>query len=175
MKFKNCRPLSASVVHTATIAKVFAIVVGVLMSSSAIAENVTGNIEAFLVTESADGEQLIPADTAAPGEVMEFQIAFTNAGDQEVTGIRVVDPIPENTRFIGESQSADVDAAFEVSIDGGETFEREPVTRIETQTDGSQKEVVIDPSEYTHVRWLAEEALGADGGRHAFSYRVAIN
>ncbi len=136
---------------------------------------VTGEIEAFLVTQSAEGEQLVEASEAAPGEIMEFRIEFTNAGDESVTGVRVVDSIPENTRFVGDSHAADVAAVFEVSIDGGESFEPEPVTRIETQADGTQTEVVIPPAQYTHLRWISEEAMHADGGTQAFTYRVAVN
>lgn len=137
---------------------------------------VSGELQAWLVTETADGsERLIEASSAEPGQVMEFRIAFTNGGETPVDGIQVVDPIPENTRFIADSHAADVTAAFQVSIDGGDTFESEPVVRVETLADGSQQEVIVPPSQYTHVRWLADEALSARGGRHQFSYRVAVN
>ena len=136
---------------------------------------VTGEIEAFLVTQSGEGEKLVEATEAAPGEIMEFRIEFTNAGEEAVSGVQVVDSIPENTRFVGDSHAADVAALFEVSVDGGESFESEPVTRIETQADGTQAEIVIPPSDYTHLRWIAEEAMHADGGTQAFTYRVAVN
>ena len=126
--------------------------------SVAQAPPVTGEIAAYLVTEAADGtERLSVADVAEPGQVMEFRIAFTNAGEEPVEGVTVVDPVPANTRYLGDSHGADVDARFEVSIDGGESFEPEPVTRIETQADGTQREVVVGPEQYTHVRWLAAE------------------
>jgi uncharacterized repeat protein (TIGR01451 family) len=136
---------------------------------------VTGEIEAFLVTQSGDGEKLVEATEAAPGEIMEFRIEFTNASEESVSGVQVVDSIPENTRFVGDSHAADVAAVFEVSVDGGESFESEPVIRIETQADGTQTEIVVPPSDYTHLRWIAEEALHADGGTQAFTYRVAVN
>ena len=101
-------------------------------------------------------------------------IVFTNNGDAGVSGIKVVDPIPNNTRFIGDSHSADVEAMFEVSIDGGESFEAEPVKRVETQADGSQKEVIVPPEQYTHVRWVAAEELSSKGGKHSYSYRVSV-
>ncbi len=137
---------------------------------------VTGDISAFLVTEDARGEErLTVADTAAPGQVMEFRIEFVNSSAEDVSGIAVVNPVPANTRFLPDSHAADVGADFEVSIDGGESFEPEPVTRIETQADGSQATVVVPPEQYTHVRWLADEPLAGDGGRQSFTYRVAVN
>lgn len=136
---------------------------------------VTGEIQAFIVTKDSDGsEKIMPAEETVPGQVMEFRIVFTNNGDSNVSGIKVVDPIPQNTRFIGDSHSADVNALFEVSIDGGDSFEAEPVKRFETQADGSQIEVIVPPEQYTHVRWVASEELASQGGKHSYSYRVSV-
>jgi len=136
---------------------------------------VTGEIQAFLVTVDKNGkEKITKTSQVQPGQVMEFELVFTNNGETNVSGVQVVDPIPENTLFIGESHNSDVTANFEVSIDGGQSFESEPVIRIETQLDGSQKEVVIPPEQYTHVRWLAQDALPSKGGKHRFTYRVSV-
>jgi uncharacterized repeat protein (TIGR01451 family) len=136
---------------------------------------VSGEIQAFLVTVNEDGtEKIVPADQTEPGQVMEFQIVFTNSGESDVSGIKVVDPIPEFTKFIGDSHGSDVPAMFEVSIDGGVTFEAEPIVRTEVQADGSEKEVVIAPDQYTHLRWSSKEALVSNGGKHSFSYRVSV-
>lgn len=136
---------------------------------------VTGEIQAYIVTKDGDGQEKIePAVETEPGQVMEFRIVFTNNGDSSVSGIKVVDPIPLNTRFIGDSHNADIEAEFEVSIDGGESFEPVPVKRFETQADGIQKEVIVPPEQYTHVRWVAAEELASAGGQHSFSYRVSV-
>jgi len=137
---------------------------------------VTGEIKVFVVSTDDSGQEIVTeASETEPGQVMEFRIVFTNNGDESVRGVQVVDPIPLNTRYISDSHQADVPASFEVSIDGGESFELEPVTRIETQADGSQKEVTIPPSQYTHVRWLAQEELTSNGGQHSFAYRVTVD
>lgn len=136
---------------------------------------VTGEIQAFIVTKDSDGnEKVVLAKETTPGQIMEFRIVFTNNSDEGVNGIKVVDPIPENTLFIGNSHTADVTAQFEVSIDGGESFELEPVKRVETQDDGSQLEVIVPPEQYTHVRWVAAEELSSKGGQHSYSYRVSV-
>lgn len=137
---------------------------------------VTGEIQAFIVSLDDDGKEIIEeAIETEPGHTMEFRIVFTNNGSDGVRGVQVVDPIPQNTRFVPDSHQSDVAAAFEVSIDGGESFELEPVVRIETQPDGSQKEVVVPPEQYTHVRWLAKEELSSNGGQHKFIYRVTVD
>jgi len=137
---------------------------------------VTGHIQAFIVSFDDNGDEIIKeAREAEPGHVMEFRIVFTNNGADDVNGVQVVDPIPQNTRFVADSHQSDVAAAFEVSIDGGESFELEPIVRIETQPDGSQKEIVVPPEQYTHVRWLAKEQLASNGGQHQFIYRVTVD
>lgn len=137
--------------------------------------SVHGQINAFIVKQDIQGkEKILPAVETEPGQTMEFQIVFTNDGDTSVDGIQVVDPVPENTQFIGTSERADVPAVFEVSIDGGVSFEPEPVVRIETQPDGTQKKVVIPASEYTHLRWTAQKELEKDGGKQLYSYRVSV-
>ncbi|NND89932.1 MAG: DUF11 domain-containing protein [Granulosicoccus sp.] len=157
----------------------FLLVLSVLFSMAGLAfasGPVTGEIQAFIVSVDEDGKEVIlQADEAEPGNVMEFRIVFTNNGDDDVRGVQVVDPIPQNTRFVPDSPQSDVPADFEVSIDGGESFELEPVVRIETQADGSQKEVVIPPEQYTHVRWLAQQELTSNGGQHQFTYRVTVD
>jgi len=136
---------------------------------------VSGNIQAYIVSVGNDGsEKITEAKVTEPGQVMEFQIVFTNNGPKDVYGIQVVDPIPANTLFIGDSNVSDVPAAFEVSIDGGVTFEPEPVLRKEIKADGTVNEITVPPEKYTHVRWLAEDELDSNGGQHKFTYRVTV-
>ena len=159
-----------------------ALVAGVATTALAIAAAsyasgpIHGNIEAFLINNDGSGSESIEvASQAEPGDVIEYRLVFTNSGEADVFGLNVVNPIPDNTSFIEQSAMTAIPSTFMVSIDGGETFESTPVTRIETQADGSQKEVVVPPSLYTHVQWKAEEALPSSGGMHTYAYRVQIN
>ncbi len=151
--------------------------VGLAFISLAIAKApVEGHIEAFIVSLDDKGSEVAkPAKSAEPGNLMEYRLTFTNNGDSSVSGLKVVDPIPENTTFVSESARTDVSALFEVSIDGGRSFEQEPVVRIETQADGSQKQVVIPASHYTHIRWAVADELQGKGGKHAYAYRVVVD
>lgn len=137
---------------------------------------VEGFISAYIVSIDDNGAEVSEVATVAePGEIMEYRLTFVNNGDSSVSGLKVVDPIPENTTFVSDSARTEVTSSFEVSIDGGESFESEPVTRIETQADGSQKEVVIPPAQYTHIRWAVEDALQGEGGEHNYAYRVVVD
>lgn len=149
---------------------------GVLSAAAFANTSVHGQISAYIVSQDAKGqEKVIPAEQTEPGQTMEFQIVFTNDGETNVKGIQVIDPVPENTQYIGTSNHSDVPAMFEVSIDGGVTFESEPVYRIETQADGTQKRVVIPASQYTHLRWTPEQELASNGGQQRYIYRVSVN
>lgn len=137
---------------------------------------VEGSIEAFIVSKDDKGNEIIERATeAAPGDVMEYRLIFTNNTDAPVQGLKVTDPVPVHTSFLAESARAEVAANFLVSIDGGATFEKTPVTRIETQADGTQKKVVIPPEQYTHLRWDVKDVLDSDGEPHVYAYRVVVN
>ena len=137
---------------------------------------VEGRIEAYIVSTNDKGAEITePAIVAEPGELMEYRLTFVNNGESSVSGLKVIDPIPANTTFVSDSARTKVDAQFEVSIDGGHSFELEPVTRIETQADGSQKKVVIPPAQYTHIRWAVEDALEGEGGEQHYAYRVIVD
>ena len=137
---------------------------------------VEGTIEAFIVHTDAKGVETIKQTrTAEPGQVMEYRLSFSNNGEDAVKGLKIVDPIPSQTTFIPQSDSTDVTADFEVSIDGGKTFETEPVLRIETRADGSQIEITIPPEQYTHLRWNAKDTLNSGGEMQVYSYRVRVN
>lgn len=138
------------------------------------ASPVSGDIQAYLISGDSDSETLQPASQAEPGDVIEYRLVFTNSGETDVFGLNVVNPIPENTTFVSQSANTRIPSIFKVSIDGGATFEDTPVKRVETQSDGTQKEVIIPPSMYTHVQWKADKPLLSDGGEHIYSYRVTI-
>ncbi|MGQ7845574.1 hypothetical protein ACUNV4_13910 [Granulosicoccus sp. 3-233] len=148
-----------------------------VFASVSLAEGpVSGHISAYTVTVDADGKEIIqPTAEARPGELMEYRLIFVNNGKSEVSGMSIVDPIPANTTFVSDSANSNAESRFEVSVDGGRTFESEPVLRIETQADGSQKQVVIPPSQYTHVRWAAVETLDGEGGTQQYAYRVTVD
>jgi len=133
------------------------------------------DMKAFVVTVDAKGkEKLHTAKKAEPGQVIQYQITSTNAGKQKLTGLMAVGPIPTHTHYVGRSAHTKSKAAMKVSIDGGKTFEDEPVKRKKTLQDGSVKMVVVPTNQYTHIRWEAKDAL-ASGNKHVYHYRVKVD
>ncbi|MBX2879508.1 MAG: hypothetical protein KTR32_06210 [Granulosicoccus sp.] len=147
-----------------------------LCAGMAIAKGpVEGTIQAYVVVQDENGKEIIQeTSSAVPGQVMEYRLRFANKGESDVRGLKIVDPIPVQTIFIPDSNSTSVTSVFEVSIDGGKTFESIPVKRIETKADGTQQEVVVPPEQYTHLRWNAADTLNSNGGTQEYAYRVRV-
>ncbi len=131
-------------------------------------------MKAFVVTPQADGnESFEVAKTVEPGQVIEYRTVYSNTGTSTITGLAVVGPIPPGTRYLGESASTNVTHAFEASIDSGNSWHSEPLMRVVRQPDGTDKQVVVPPEEYTHVRWKALDSIASNGSQE-YRYRVFV-
>ena len=135
---------------------------------------IKGTMEAFVVELDEDKEKLSAATDVEPNQLVEYQLTYTNKGESNINGLTVVGPVPEGTSYVSDTASADVAAELLVSIDGGQTFETEPVVRLETKTSGEVVEKIIPPEQYTHLKWQAENAINADGGTQFYTYRVRV-
>lgn len=133
------------------------------------------DMKAFVVTVDAKGKEVLQAaKRAEPGQVIQYRITSKNSGEQALKGLKAVGPIPANTRYVGQSAYTNIKSNLQVSIDGGKIFEKEPVKRQKTMPNGSVETVIIPTSQYTHVRWTANDAL-ASGSQHVYNYRVKVD
>jgi len=131
-------------------------------------------MQAFVVLPQTDGSETFEvAKAVEPGQVIEYRTVFSNAGDAAISGLAVVGPVPAGTRYLGNSATSDVTHAFEASTDNGNSWHSEPLMRKVTQADGSEKEEVVPPDEYTHVRWKASESIASNGSQE-YRYRVFV-
>lgn len=135
---------------------------------------VQGTMEAFVVELKDNKEQLKAAENVEPNEVVEYRLTYTNSGGSNISGLTVVGPVPAGTNYLSDTASADVAATLLVSIDGGVTFEREPVKRNVVKNNGELVERVVPPEEYTHLQWKAKDAIEGEGGKHFYTYRVRV-
>lgn len=136
---------------------------------------IVSEMKAFVVHKESDGkEKLKTAKMAEPGQTIQYQLSYKNKGKGSLKGLTVTGPIPANTRFLAKSTMTKVNSDFVVSIDGGKTYESEPVKRIKVMQDGSKKMVVVPAEKYTHVRWKTKSALNS-GDKQEFNYRVKVN
>ncbi|WP_422447751.1 MULTISPECIES: hypothetical protein [unclassified Endozoicomonas] len=144
-----------------------------MMSTAQAAEKVRSQMLAYVVTSENGKETLKKAATAEPGNVLEYQLAYTNTSAEAMSGLNVAVPVPANTRYLDKTAITVVPSRFEVSIDGGKTWEGEPVKRLRKDNNGQLKEVVIPATEYTNLRWLVQRPLKG-GEVQQFTYRIQV-
>ncbi len=145
------------------------------VSASKVKSPLSSEMKAFVVSKTASGkEKLSSATSAEPGQTIQYQLTYKNNGEGALKGLTVTGPVPANTHYLAKSSQTQVKSEVLVSIDGGKTYEREPVKRMQVMADGSKKMVVIPAEKYTHIRWKTKSAL-QPGGKQLFSYRVKVN
>jgi len=139
-----------------------------------IAGPLESNMSAYLVGTDKNGKEILKkTDSAAPGETIEYLLTYQNTGKTQLSALAVNGPIPPNTSFIQGSNSTKVPHEFKVSIDHGKTWDTEPVRRKQTNKDGKEIWVIIPPSEYTNIQWMAKKPIGP-GQIQTYRYRITI-
>ncbi len=92
------------------------------------------------------------AERARRGDLVRYELAFTNPGATRVRGVKLENPIPGGLHFVGGSAvSSRDDARAEYSADGGRTYSRRPMETV--TVDGKAVTRPVAPERYTHVRW----------------------
>ncbi|UBV42786.1 hypothetical protein LAJ19_00680 [Deinococcus taeanensis] len=108
-------------------------------------------------------EQLTPSPkTVLPGDVISQVVTVRNTSARTIQSVPVTLPVPKNTRYLSAEQPQG-NVRTEYSADGGKTFAAAPLRKKVTVTENGRsvtKEVEVNPSEYTTVRWTISE-LGA--------------
>ena len=101
---------------------------------------------------SARGRDAISRDGVLPGDVIRYQLRFTNITKRPVREVVFTDPVPAGLRFVAApAPVVRDDVAVTYSIDGGRSYSLTPV--IETTVDGKRVTRPAPPESYTHVRW----------------------
>lgn len=126
-----------------------------------------------IVEDDAGRERAEPAVETLPGEVLEYRLSYENVSDARLRALVITGPIPANTDYVAGSAATMVASRLVVSVDGGGTYEAEPVIRERTLPDGSVEEFVVPPEQYTHVRWQSSTPL-APATTQEFRYRVIV-
>ncbi len=141
-------------------------------------EPVAVTLESYLVTtvtldDGTTEERFSSAETATPGEVLEYRLAVQNqSGETLPEGLALTGPVPSEVQYFPSATPAEA-ARLEFSADGGETFAEPPVMIMVTNEEGEEEEVVADPSQYNAVRWLLLTPLAPEASMN-FRYRVTV-
>lgn len=148
---------------------------GVMFNATAKSKpTLVSNMQAYLVKVNAQGKEYRqPAKVTEPGQVIEYNLSYTNQTQKTLSGLVVSGPIPANTSYIANSAKTGIQSELLVSIDGGATFESEPVRRQQKMPNGQMATVIIPPERYTNVRWKVKQPIAALG-RQLYSYRVKV-
>lgn len=152
---------------------------GLLASSSAqdnSANPVSVDLEIYVVSEvtAADGsisERFEQADSARPGQTVEYRLIVTNQDDTTLPEgtVVVTGPIPESTTFIaGSATPSSADVLTEYSLEGS-TFSEPPLFT----TNDSGEQVTVDSAAYRAVRWTLLTPF-EPGEQMTLVYRVTV-
>ncbi|MCK5813590.1 MAG: DUF11 domain-containing protein [Cocleimonas sp.] len=158
-------------------AATFAAVAGsvVFVSASKQEPMLSSHMKAYVITVNAEGKELKQVNKkATPGQTIQYDLTYANNSDKSFKGLVVTGPVPANTHYLANTALTQVSAMRLVSIDGGKTFEKEPVKRQKKMADGTVKTIIIQASKYTHIRWKASDALMSKG-QQQYTYRVKVN
>lgn len=145
------------------------------------AEGVEVALEAYLVNivthdDGTETEAFIEADAARPGQMVEYRVLVHNTSQETMPAEAVVitGPVPAQTFYLEASATPSSEVVrTEFSADGGASYSQPPLMAIVTDADGGEREVLVDPADYTSVRWTLLEPLGPQESR-TFVYRAEV-
>ncbi len=103
-------------------------------------------------------ESLLDADKAKPGDVVQYEATYRNAGKAAVKGVAATVPIPVGMALASDSAKP---AADQASLDG-KTFNAVPLMHEVKNAAGAMEKQPVPLAQYRALRWnLAELAPGA--------------
>jgi len=119
--------------------------------------NVAVELHAFRVVADKNGQKLVPTTEAKPGETIEYQVTYRNAGATAARDVLATLPVPKGgVSYVADSATP---VTVQASLDGTQ-FSPVPLTRTVTRN-GKQQTETVPVSEYRFLRWkLGEIAPG---------------
>ena len=137
-------------------------------------EPLTSSIQTFLVESDEAGEEnLVLATEVSPNDLIEYQMTYQNISESDLASLRFVGAIPASTQYVSGSAVRPETQVHKVSIDGGKTWESEPVVREVITSEGKLEKQVVPASEYTHLSWQMASPMSAKSAQN-YSYRVRV-
>lgn len=159
----------------AALTALLALALSTVHAQDAASNPITFRTEIFVVSEVTldDGtkqERFTEATSAIPGQVVEYRIFATNAGETTLPAgrVQIYGPIQEMMEFVPNSATASSERVLtEFSVDG-EAFSTPPVLVGE-----GEDRRVADPNEYSMIRWTLLVPM-EPGQEEPFFYRVVV-
>ena len=113
-----------------------------------VAHNLAAGDSAHRALASRGGD----ANAMLPGDLMSYDLRFTNLLRDSVQRVTFDNPLPHGMHYVAQSAKASrQDVIVEFSIDSGRTYSATPM--IEREVNGQKVREAAPPESYTHVRW----------------------
>jgi uncharacterized repeat protein (TIGR01451 family) len=133
---------------------------------------VTSVVKKIAVTTGEDGrpvEELVDPSSVVPGDSVVYTITFENAGDASADNVTITNPVPENLTYeSGSAWGPGTQILF--SVDGGAEYG--PAEALTVSENGEERSA--EPRDYTHIRWVMQDALAA-GSQGVARFRARLN
>jgi uncharacterized repeat protein (TIGR01451 family) len=98
------------------------------------------------------------SEAVLPGDVVRYQLRFTNQNRGDVRGVVFTNPVPAGLQYVDGSAGADRnDVVVEYSIDDGRTYSARPMMSQVVQ--GKREQVPAPAERYTQVRWTVRGSI----------------
>ncbi len=126
-----------------------------------------------MTAESAKkaGQERNDKAMARPGDLLGYNLAFTNVTHGSVTNVQFVDPLPQGLMYRTGSARADKPVRIEYSIDGGKSYTAQPT--IIVVENGKRVEKPAPREAYTHIRWTVSGPL-APGAQVTAGFQAEV-
>ncbi len=131
-----------------------------VLAAPAATAAISASLQAFKVVPQKEGaDKLAAADVARPGDVIEYQATYSNAGQRAATNLNATLPIPAALSYVPNTASP---AGFMASTDA-KNFAPAPLKRAAKDANGKTIMVMVPFAEYRALRWNVKQlAPGAD-------------
>ena len=141
--------------------KIYLALIALLMSSSSLSAENNGTVEIVstsyqrVMVKDENGtlvETWSRATKVIPGTIVKYIDIIVNTTDDNITDVRVSNPINSNLVYIDGSASSELNATILYSIDSGNSFDEPANLIIE---DGDTNRTAL-PEEYNAIQWTVD-------------------
>jgi len=151
-----------------TIAYLFSMMFAAWVQADVQLENKAFKVVTVTSENGAKTQQWQTPDKMLPGDIVGYQISFSNPDAEAAENIVIANPIPENTSYVAGSAKG-MGTSITFSVDGGKNYAQPEQLFVEK--DGEK--VQASAADYSHVRWQLNQPLAA-GANGSVQYQVLI-
>ena len=118
-------------------------------------------------------EHFTSAENVYPNDIIQYELRYTNIGDEPADDVSITGIIPEGTIYLPKSVSLPEGVQVLFSIDNGKSYHKEPVEYFVAGPDGRKVKKIATPDMYTNIKWVGNGRLNV-GETLVVHYRVRV-